>query len=94
MYFIITGQTVGFFTEMIVPRIKAYVLPKVMALFNKGKSDKKSSESNSIGIDTKTLEAKDVMTEAENKFMQKVYNEVAMDEYNIYTDYVEMVIQV
>ncbi|KAG2180172.1 hypothetical protein INT43_003961 [Umbelopsis isabellina] len=93
MYFIITGQTVGFFTEMIVPRIKAFILPKVMTYFNKGKSDKKISDSNSTELDAKTLEAKDVMTEAENKFMQKVYDEVAMEEYNIYTDYVEMVIQ-
>lgn len=94
MYFIITGQTVGFFTEMIVPRIKAFILPKVTAFFNKGKSDKKSLDRNSTELDGKTLEGKDVMTEAENKFMQKVYNEAAMEEYNIYTDYVEMVIQV
>ncbi|CAM0139466.1 unnamed protein product [Umbelopsis sp. WA50703] len=93
MYFIITGQAVGFFSEMIVPRIKAIVLPRVMALFSKGKSNRRTSDTSVTDGDAKTLEAKDVMTGAENKFMQKVYNEVSMEEYNIYTDYVEMVIQ-
>lgn len=31
---------------------------------------------------------------ASSKFMQKVYKEVDLPDYNIYTDYVEMVIQV
>lgn len=34
------------------------------------------------------------MTEAEGGFMKKINEEVEMEEYDIYADYVEMVIQV
>lgn len=94
MYFIVTGQVVGFFTEMIVPRIKAIVQPKVMAFFKKS-IDKRRSSGSSVGDpNSKELDPLQSMTEAEGSFMKKVYKEVEMEEYDIYTDYVEMVIQV
>jgi hypothetical protein len=94
MYFIVTGQVVGFFTEMVVPRIKAIVQPKVMAFFKKS-TDKRRSSGSSVGEpNSKELDHLRSMTEAEGSFMKKVYKEVDMEEYDIYTDYVEMVIQV
>ncbi|CAO3671003.1 unnamed protein product [Umbelopsis vinacea] len=93
MYFIVTGQVVGFFTEMVVPRIKAIVQPKVMAFFKKS-TDKRRSSGSSVGEpNSKELDHLRSMTEAEGSFMKKVYKEVDMEEYDIYTDYVEMVIQ-
>ncbi|ORX58748.1 DUF590-domain-containing protein [Hesseltinella vesiculosa] len=67
VYFVVTGQVLGFLTEMLVP----YLLAK---LPNKIWTDKKQNQ-------------------VTDPFIKKVYKEVAMDEYNIYTDYVEMIIQ-
>lgn len=93
IYFIITGQVVGFFTEMILPRIMAIVQPKIMSIFKKETKNGRRSSGTKAG-DSKDLDTAQKMTEAEGAFMQKVNKEVAMEEYNIYTDYVEMVIQV
>lgn len=86
VYFIITGQLIGFATEMVVPYILKLVKPKAEEL--KTKVTKKDDTS----LDYKNATATE--DEQEAKFMEKVYNEVAREEYNIYTDYVEMVIQV
>lgn len=40
------------------------------------------------------LAKKEAEDEEEQRFMTKVYNEVALQEYNIYLDYAEMVTQV
>ncbi|KAI8066428.1 calcium-activated chloride channel-domain-containing protein [Gongronella butleri] len=70
VYFVVTGQVVGFLTEMVVPFVLARVLPK-----------------------TKKVISKEKDREAADPFLKKIYAEAAKDEYNIYTDYVEMIIQ-
>ncbi|KAH8551004.1 calcium-activated chloride channel-domain-containing protein [Umbelopsis sp. PMI_123] len=92
IYFIISGQVVGFFTEMILPRIMAIVQPKVMSILRRG-SGRRSSGTKSEDANSKELDTKQNMTEAEGTFMKKVNKEVGMEEYDIYADYVEMVIQ-
>jgi anoctamin-10 len=95
IYFIITGQVVGFFTEMILPRIMAIVQPKIKSILKKNNGNGRRSSGTKAGdSNSKDLDITQKMTEAEGAFMQKVNKEVAMEEYNIYTDYVEMVIQV
>ncbi|KAL7333456.1 hypothetical protein PS15p_202357 [Mucor circinelloides] len=88
VYFIVTGQLVGFLTEMVVPYALKKFVPKAKKIVNKKKSTVPSTESLSEKSSVTT-----VQDEEEEKFMNKVYKEVAMDEYAIYTDYVEMVIQ-
>ena len=83
VYFIITGQIIGFLTEMVVPYVLKQVRPKVEQVIKKDKD---------INTDYKKERSTELGEEA--KFMEKVYREVDMEEYNIYTDYVEMVIQV
>lgn len=88
VYFIVTGQLVGFLTEMVVPYLLKKFVPKAKDMVSKKKESTSSAslnEKNSIST---------VEDEEEKKFMEKVYKEVAMEEYAIYTDYVEMVIQV
>jgi len=94
MYFIVSGQVVGFFTEMAVPRIRAIVQPKVMAYFKKGNGNRRRCPGTKTGDhNSKELEPMQSMTEAEGGFMKKINEEVEMEEYDIYADYVEMVIQ-
>jgi anoctamin-10 len=89
VYFVVTGQLVGFLTEMVVPYALTYIMPQAKKLTNKvTKKDKKIDPATDI-INKATVE-----DEEELKFMAKVYKEVELEEYNIYTDYVEMVIQV
>ncbi|KAI9322344.1 calcium-activated chloride channel-domain-containing protein [Dichotomocladium elegans] len=79
VYFIVTGQIVGFATEMLLPYALKLVMPKIKSIFSKnGKTDVRSNTSGN---------------EPDSKFMEKIYKEVDLPEYNIYTDYVEMVIQ-
>lgn len=89
VYFIVTGQLVGFLTEMVVPYVLKKFVPKAKKMVHK----KKSNTSSTTSLSEKTPSAA-VQDEEEEQFMNKVYREVAMDEYAIYTDYVEMVIQV
>ncbi|CEP11819.1 hypothetical protein [Parasitella parasitica] len=87
VYFIVTGQLVGFLTEMVVPYALKHYLPKAKKMVSKKKS---STTSVSLKERNSTAAVED---EEDEKFMKKVYKEVAMEEYAIYTDYVEMVIQ-
>ena len=82
MYFVVTGQIIGFATEMILPYAMKLVMPKVEKVLHKD-GDQDNNNSTDISDDA-----------ASSKFMQKVYKEVDLPDYNIYTDYVEMVIQV
>lgn len=89
VYFVVTGQLIGFLTEMVVPYALKRIMPQAKKLQAKvTKKDQKKSDTTdlaTIGVAVDPEEA---------KFMEKVYREVALEEYNIYTDYVEMVIQV
>ncbi|CAO3668007.1 unnamed protein product [Rhizopus stolonifer] len=87
VYFIVTGQLVGFLTEMVVP----YVLKKIKPKAQRITENVMHKEHTPTTKDTAKREAWD---EEELKLMTKVYNEVGLDEYNIYMDYAEMVIQV
>lgn len=88
VYFIVTGQLVGFLTEMVVPFALKKLMPKAKKITSKA-TQKKSEPSSNTNVDAAIVQDED-----EKKFMEKVYTEVALEEYNIYTDYVEMVIQV
>lgn len=81
VYFVVTGQVIGFATEMILPYAMKLVMPKVEKVLHKDDQDANT-----------TTDISDDVTSS--KFMQKVYKEVDLPDYNIYTDYVEMVIQV
>lgn len=87
VYFIITGQLVGFLTEMVVPYVLKRITPKAKKI-----TAKVTKKQDDINPDFKKATAAEDTEEAE--FMDKVYKQVDMEEYNIYTDYVEMVIQV
>lgn len=79
---------VGFLTEMVVPYALKRIMPEAKKLSNKvAKKDQKVSNTD---LSTKTT-VEDI---EETKFMAKIHKEVGLEEYNIYTDYVEMVIQV
>jgi hypothetical protein len=69
---------------MVVPFVLQKLMPKAKKL-----TQKKSQSSTNTDIGATIVEDQE-----EKKFMEKVYKEVALEEYNIYTDYVEMVIQV
>lgn len=66
---------------MILPYAMKLVMPKVEKVLHKDEDQ-----------DATTTDLSD--DAASSKFMQKVYKEVDLPDYNIYTDYVEMVIQV
>ncbi|KAL0083800.1 calcium-activated chloride channel-domain-containing protein [Phycomyces blakesleeanus] len=87
VYFVVTGQVVGFATEMIVPYIMQKAMPKAQEL--KEKVTKGNTESSFPEDQLGTPE----MSGPEAAFMKRVYKQVGLEEYNIYTDYVEMVIQ-
>lgn len=87
VYFIITGQLVGFLTEMVVPYALKRIAPKAKKI-----GAKVTKKGDDVSPDFK--KATSAEDEEEAKFMDKVYKQVDMAEYNIYTDYVEMVIQV
>ncbi|KAI8985984.1 calcium-activated chloride channel-domain-containing protein [Pilobolus umbonatus] len=84
VYFIVTGQLVGFLTEMVVPYALSKLMPKAIKI-SKRVIKKEDNQ--------KELATVEISDKEEAKFMQKVYKEVALPEYNIYADYVEMVIQ-
>jgi hypothetical protein len=75
VYFVVTGQVVGFLTETVVPQIKAQA-KLLSARILRGLS----SNSNESTTDS--------------KFIKKMNNESSLDDYNIHSDYVVMVIQV
>ncbi|KAG0166865.1 hypothetical protein DFQ28_000410 [Apophysomyces sp. BC1034] len=82
VYFVVTGQLIGFATEMLLPYVLARVMPEAKKI-----TDKVTGTSEVAPVDI------GVTSEIEAKFMKKIHREVALEEYNIYTDYVEMVIQ-
>ncbi|KAG1498517.1 hypothetical protein G6F47_006337 [Rhizopus delemar] len=86
VYFIVTGQLVGFLTEMVVPYVLNLIKPKAQRITERIMK----KEETPSATDLAKKEAED---EEEQKFMTKVYNEVALQEYNIYLDYAEMVTQ-
>lgn len=77
IYFIVTGQIIGFCTEMLLPYAMNLIMAKVKRLAKK---------------DTNENAAKTAASEG--RLLEKIYKQVDRPEYNIYTDYVEMVIQV
>lgn len=87
VYFIVTGQLVGFLTEMVVPYVLNLIKPKAQRITERIMK----KEETPSATDLAKKEAED---EEEQRFMTKVYNEVALQEYNIYLDYAEMVTQV
>ncbi|CAO3642180.1 unnamed protein product [Cunninghamella echinulata] len=89
VYFIVTGQVVGFMTEMAVPYAKALLMPKAKEL-----SAKVTKDSSALSKRDEAMSSEgSAINPAKVKFVKKVYKEVGLEEYNIYTDYVEMVIQ-
>ncbi|KAI9485131.1 calcium-activated chloride channel-domain-containing protein [Zychaea mexicana] len=82
IYFIVTGQLIGFATEMVLPYAMGRILPKVKNMTSKEDKDDKNNGVEQSG-----------KGDLQAKFMKKVYHEVDLPEYNIYTDFVEMVIQ-
>ncbi|KAI7900373.1 calcium-activated chloride channel-domain-containing protein [Cokeromyces recurvatus] len=93
VYFIVTGQLIGFLTEMVVPYALKKVMPKVEEFKDRIIHNPKTNNKNVSSTQRKDIAINTPFTNEESKFMDKVYKEVEMEEYNIYTDYVEMVIQ-
>ncbi|KAI8334279.1 calcium-activated chloride channel-domain-containing protein [Chlamydoabsidia padenii] len=88
VYFVVTGQIVGFLLEMVVPFILSLVMPKakkVVHSINKKKEDNDTTSTSTTDIS--------LSPEDDTEFTKKLHRETGLDEYNIYTDYVEMVIQ-
>ncbi|KAI7863976.1 calcium-activated chloride channel-domain-containing protein [Spinellus fusiger] len=85
VYFVVSGQIVGFVTEMVVPFAMRRLMPKANKLKEKIIHSKHEDDS----MDALNLS----MEEKEKSFMESVYKQVEKEEYNLYTDYVEMVIQ-
>ncbi|KAI8878370.1 DUF590-domain-containing protein, partial [Backusella circina FSU 941] len=83
---IVTGQLIGFLTEMIVPYVLRLLSPYIKIFI--AKITRRKPETNTDFVK---------QTETENteeiRFMNKVMKEASLPEYNIYLDYVEMVIQ-
>ncbi|ORE01372.1 DUF590-domain-containing protein [Rhizopus microsporus var. microsporus] len=88
VYFVVTGQIVGFLTEMAVPYVINLIKPKAQRVSEKVLHKREMPTTKELAI----REASE-NDEEEVKFMEKVYNEVSMLEYDIYIDYAEMVIQ-
>ncbi|KAF7722025.1 hypothetical protein EC973_003747 [Apophysomyces ossiformis] len=82
VYFVVTGQLIGFATEMVLPYVLARVMPEAKKITDKVTGSNETAPVNA-----------EVTSEAEAKFLKKIHREVDLPEYNIYTDYVEMVIQ-
>ncbi|KAI9007473.1 calcium-activated chloride channel-domain-containing protein [Phycomyces nitens] len=87
VYFVVTGQVVGFATEMIVPYIMQKAMPEAQKLKEKVTKGNTESSFSEDQLGTAALSG------PEASFMKRVYKQVGLEEYNIYTDYVEMVIQ-
>jgi hypothetical protein len=87
VYFIVTGQAVGFLTEMVVPYFMGLLMPKAKEMGEKVTKKKQQ-------VNPDFIQQEQTNDEEERKFMNKVYREAGLEEYNIYTDYSEMVIQV
>lgn len=83
VYFIVTGQVIGFATEMILPYAMSKLMPKAKKMLHK-----------EDGTEVEQRDEKEEATASEARIMKKIHREVALPDYNIYTDYVEMVIQV
>ncbi|CAO3589868.1 unnamed protein product [Absidia cylindrospora] len=91
VYFVVTGQIVGFLTEMVVPYLMSRLMPKAKQISAKVIHSGSSTANN----DSNQEEATDISTSStgDAEFIKKLNREVGLEEYNIYTDYVEMVIQ-
>ncbi|KAI8061502.1 calcium-activated chloride channel-domain-containing protein [Gilbertella persicaria] len=86
VYFIVTGQLVGFLTEMVVPYALKRLMPKAKKITSTISKKKQEHHTADLSLNA-------VQDEEEKKLMNKIYKEVDREEYNIYTDYVEMVVQ-
>ncbi|KAI9250932.1 calcium-activated chloride channel-domain-containing protein [Phascolomyces articulosus] len=98
IYFIVTGQVIGFATEMLLPYAMNLLLPKVKKMAHKkkkskGKNSESSSSSSSEEEVTQEENKNGIECRLDPKLLKKIYRQVDLPEYNIYTDYVEMVIQ-
>jgi hypothetical protein len=76
VYFVVTGQAVGFLTGMVVPKVMAQA-KLLAARIPRGRSLETAADM-AMGP----------------RFIKKLNKEVALDDHNIYSDYVDMVIQV
>ncbi|SAM08297.1 hypothetical protein [Absidia glauca] len=75
VYFVVTGQAVGFLTGMVVPKVMAQA-KLLAARIPRGRSLETASD---MAMDS--------------RFIKKLNKEVALVDHNIYSDYVDMVIQ-
>ncbi|KAI8376171.1 calcium-activated chloride channel-domain-containing protein [Radiomyces spectabilis] len=87
IYFIMTGQVIGFLTEMVVPYLMRKWMPKATKLTDKV-LDKEPDDQTSPLVSTKQPTDPE-----EARLMKTIYRQVSLDDYNVYSDYVEMVIQ-
>lgn len=84
---------------MVVPYALRKLMPKAKKLSTKVmkmKGGEKGAAEENKEKDPATIQLEKAAAEdaEEAKFLEKIYKEVDLEEYNIYTDYVEMVIQV
>ncbi|KAI8099070.1 calcium-activated chloride channel-domain-containing protein [Halteromyces radiatus] len=107
VYFVVTGQVVGFFTEMVVPYLMAWLMPKAKKFMSKVVHRHSSENQSSSTIKDKNISSSLLASPSSSsspsavaplshddpEFIKKIYKEVGQEEYNIYTDYVEMIIQ-
>ncbi|OZJ06191.1 hypothetical protein BZG36_01009 [Bifiguratus adelaidae] len=78
---ILTGQIINFFLEMVLPPVMRLVMSKVKQYT--GKNGKETDVRRPVARDSP----------AEKDFLESARSQAALEDYNIYTDYVEMVIQ-
>lgn len=79
IYFTVTAQVVNFLLEGVVPLLKRKVFKKVKEVRTEMTSKDESSKVHDV--------------EEEAAFLERVRNEAELDEYDVTTDYREMVIQ-
>ena len=89
VYFIVTGQLIGFLTEMVVPYVLKKVMPKAKRMTSKIHPREQTTSMTDLDVKQTSI-----VDEEEKKLIAKIHKEAEMEEYNIYTDYVEMVVQV
>lgn len=94
VYFIVTGQIVGFLTEMVLPYAMSWAMPKVKNISTKLVHSASSKTDVGDNINSNTTPDIALSPEENLDFTKKLDRETGLEEYNIYTDYVEMVIQV
>ncbi|KAI8375588.1 calcium-activated chloride channel-domain-containing protein [Choanephora cucurbitarum] len=88
VYFIVTGQLIGFLTEMVVPYALKKIMPKAKRMTSKIHPTEQTTSMTDLDVKQTSI-----VDEEEKKLIAKIHKETEMEEYNIYTDYVEMVVQ-